>query len=318
MKASLRRKITICCLALLTVMAAGVPLHAEEEVVCRIVAKVNGEIITLYELNERIKPMLSDLRGGALNDANKAEIMTLKRRLLDVMIDDLLIQGEAARLGVEVRDQEVKARVDEIKSSRGMAEKDFEDFLLTQGLTQEEFERDLRNEMLRSRMLTLMVRSKVVVVEEEVRAYYETHKDQFRSGKTVTLALLAVREEQTAEVLDQRIRLGELSFAEAVRAYSLGPNKEEGGIVGTFEWKELAPEWRELLNGLSAGEVTEVFPLQSGFGFLQLISETAGEDTSFEEARPQIEEALYQPKLEKRFTEYIAGLRENAIIDVCL
>ena len=85
-----------------------------------------------------------------------------------------------------------------------------------------------------------------------------------------------------------------------------------------MEWDRLNHEWDERLNKMKPGDVTELFPLQGFKAQVRLFRPGGGEEKlmTLEEARPQIDAILRQPKAKGRFDEYSKQLRNKAVIDI--
>ena len=114
-----------------------------------------------------------------------------------------------------------------------------------------------------------------------------------------------------------RIRSGKLSFEQAARQVSVGPRAQEGGDVGVVDWNSLDPTWQDRLSQLKPGDVSGLFEVNNGLkGQLKLLSMESGDGQTLEEATPQIERILREPKLQERFREYSEQLRKRAVVEI--
>lgn len=303
--------------ALLLALACLAPAPARAaEVVDRIVAVVNGKIVTLFELNERLKPVLDQFKGRQLSDADKQAILKLKRELLQKLIDDILLEQEVEKLKVTVSEVEVENQIQEFKLQHKLSEENLVTQLKLENMSRNEFADKMRQDILRQRLLGVMVRRKVVVTSEDVQRYYDQHKVDFAKDRSVHLALILLPPGQPAEPLRERIAKGEMSFAEAADAFSQGPGAGQGGDVGVLEWKSLAPEWRQALSGVPEGGVSAPFVINGREALLSPRSLQSGEMQDLGSIEKDIRAKIYNEKLEARFNEYMDQLRANAVIDV--
>ena len=149
-----------------------------ETIVDRIVAVANGEIITLFDLDERLKPMLARFEGKPMGEAEQRAVRELRGQVLDAMVDDILINQEAERLGVEVSDVEVENQIKQVRQQNGLTPEQFKDQLLLEGMTREMYARKLREDILKHRIIGFMVKRKVVITDEEIEAYYNAHPEE--------------------------------------------------------------------------------------------------------------------------------------------
>lgn len=277
------------------------------QVLDRIVAVVNGEIITFTDLQQQIR-----LIAGQMPPAEEAA--RIAPQVLDGMIDDIIVRQEATRLNVDVTDSEVDNEVRQFKARHRMTEDDFERSLRLQGLSTEQFKQRTRQDIVKHKIINYMVRRKVVVTQEEIDAYKERNSSELSTERTVDLQILALMDSGQAEELREKIDAGEISFAEAVERYSVGPRADEGVMAGV-RWRDLAEPWREALRDLGVGDMSRPVLIQDRWVVLKLVDrkdEARQEQGTVDE---EVREAIMRPKLEERFKEYMSGLRAKAVIE---
>lgn len=338
-------RLAASALALILALVSGpiAPALAQEELVGRVVAVVNDRMITQYDLDQQVKPFLDKLKGRTLSSQEQEMVANAKRQFLNKMVDDVLLEKEAERLKVAVTDQEVNGEVKRIKEKNNLSDQAFEMQLLSEGTTVKEFTEKLRSDMLKHRMVVGMVQRKVVVTEEEIRKAYESDPkaasrplastasaSAMGTGGRIRLRLILLAGEIPAADLRSRIERKELTFAEAADKYSRGPGQGQGGDLGELNWNDLAPQWKEALAGLKAGQITQPFKLNANEALLLLESKEEakkkdeGEKKAAEpekspidpSVRNQIYETLYAAKMEDLFKEYMDKLRKKAVVDI--
>jgi peptidyl-prolyl cis-trans isomerase SurA len=302
--------------ALILFIAPSSSLGAET--VDRIVAVVNGEIVTLYDLKQRLKPHLKRIEAQTQNSISGQRLEKLRSETLKSIINEILLEQEASRLKINVSDSEVRNQIDQLKRERGLSEEEFQEQLQKEGMSRSEYEEKIRKKIRRHRLLGEMVRKKVVVTEEEIKEYYKNHKDKYRQDKSVRVSLLLLESKEKALSLRKDIAQGELSFARAAQKHSVGPGAKQGGDLGSLNWSDLGAKWKEALEGLEPREMSPVFDLQGKYAVLLLKSRKEGKEKPLEEVRDEIHDLLYKPKLEQRFKEYMQQLRSKAVIDIRL
>ena len=281
-----------------------------------IVAVVNGEVITLHELKTEVQGGVPGLEGkGPENGQNSSAI---QRRVLEAMINDTLLKQEAERFEIDVSGAEIDAQIEQIKKENNLSQAEFKQAVRDQGMTLDEYRQAMREEIMKSRVLSNMVRQKVVVGEDEMREYFKEHEDKYRQPQKVHLRIIIHPDRNRLKQVRQSIVSGKLSFADAARSVSQGPGADQGGELGEFAWKDLKPEWRGILEQLQPGDVSQVFSLQGNYAILALEQFTDEQTQSFDTVKEEIRQQLYARKLEKRYSEYMQGLREKAVIDVRL
>lgn len=306
------------------------PAAPKTEILEQILVKVNGEIFTKTDLEARQIAALRT-RGQQMGDDElRAAITSVTPDLLVDAIDELLILQRGKELGYKVTDEQFKRVLDNIRKENKLEDDaQFTAALKQEGLDLASLRRNIERNMVVSQVRQVEVMSKISVVEEEARAYYDSHKSEFMTpaqltlrelsvavktdGKTLNVALDEAAKAR-AEIALQRARKGE-SFEKLVAEFSDSTSKENGGLVGPLSENDLDPAIRKLIDPLKPGEVTEVFRTRSGWAILQLDSATKSETKTFEAARPDISEKVAQGKVREEFQRYIQKLRGQAIID---
>ena len=288
------------------------------EVVDRIVAEVNNEIITMSELQNMAKTIQaqSGMKPGGTVDKK------MEREMLEALIDRKLAKAEANRRGIKVTDKEVDEAMARFKQANNIPD----DETLAKGLSQaglslKEFRQQIADQMIQERLLPVVVGTKVVVSDAEVRRLYE---ERFKKGGNqvhlVTLKLpfppgaTSQQKEEAkkkAETIITDVKRGE-SMAAAAGKLSLKPTD-----VGFVNQSDLDPRLAEFLGQLKMNDVAPV-ETPEGYQLIQILARRSGEARSFEEAAPEIRKVVTQHEMTKYFGEWVKTLREKAHIKIML
>ncbi len=288
------------------------------EVVDRVVAVVNGEIITLFELNQKIKPYLKRFQGQEIGPEEKKSILDVKRKTLDKMVENVLIQQKAEEYGIEVTDMEVDNRVRQIKNRNKLDNENFEQELKKRGMTREEYAQKIKRNILRHRLIQAMVKRKVVVTDEEIRTYYKKHKGDYTQEKKAQLSLILLPDLDKAKEIYRLLQKEEISFKQAAVEFSVGPRAEEGGDLGYVDWSSMNESFKKALQGVEPKEITEPFEFRDNVALLQLRKLQEGKAKPLSEVRKKISDQLYKKKFSQQYDDYLTQLKEEAVIDIRL
>lgn len=299
-----------------TAQENGASPASGEEFVDRIVAVVNGQVITLYDLNLRLKPVLDQYQGKEMGPEEKQRLQAMRRQVMEQMIADKLITEEAERMGIQVSDAELDEEVAKYKQNNGLTDEQFEQQLTIQGLTLQEFKEKIGKDIVKHRLLSFMVRNKVLVSDEEIEKVYESENTGADKGRTVHLALILFPPSMSGVDVRNRIESGEMTFAEAAKRYTQGPGADSGGDLGDLTWSDLAQTWRDELENIKPGGMSQLFDVNGQEALLLLVGVKEGDKASLAEVRDRIYEKLYNEKLDVVFRDYLEKLREKAIIEI--
>jgi len=281
-------------------------------VVDRVVAVVNGEIITMSDLQ----------REEALK---KADGKKEERLLLEDMIDRKLQMTAAKRAGMDVTDKELADAIEDIMKRNSMDSKQFESALAKEGLTLEQYKAELREQMTLSRVYNKYVRSGLAVDEAEVRAYYEKNKKSysqpeeirvrqifFRLPENATPAQNAAVKEKALAALE-RAKKGE-DFIRLVKELSESENAEQGGDLGFMQRDQVIPEIEEAARTLKPGEIAGPLQCAGGFHVIRL-EEIRVQVKSFEKVKDEIAKMLFEQKMENTYRTWLQTLRSDSLIE---
>jgi peptidyl-prolyl cis-trans isomerase SurA len=288
------------------------------EVVDRIVAQVNDDIVTMSELQNMAKTV--ETQAGVKPTGPDQKKM--QSEMLEALIDRKLAKAEAKRRGIVVTDKEVDENLARFKQRTNIPNDEvFAKGLAQAGLSYKEFKQQIEDQMTQERLLVMVVGAKVSINEAEVRRIYD---QRFKKGGTqVHLANLklpfppgATQEQkdatkEKAETIVKAVKRGE-SFAEAAGKFSLTVQD-----VGFVSQSDMDPRLGEFLDQLKPKEVAPVMT-QEGIQLIQVLARRSGEPRSFEEVAPEIRKILQQQEAEKYFTEWAKTLREKAHIKIML
>lgn len=288
--------------------------QAEEFVYDRILVKINDDIITQYDLNEEMKPILEKIGDRSLNDAEKAQLEKMRKQVLERMVNDRLMQQEIKRFEINVSDDRVDQEIERLKSERNMTDEEFAATIEKDGMTMPQFRTKLKGLIEKQELLNIMVRSKVVVTDSEIQAEYEKNRDNYAMDKTVTLAIIILPSDVSAEEVKKRIGDGELTFAEAAEKYTIGPGKDKGGAIGEVVWNDLADEWQEALEGLPEGAVSSPIEVQGNDALLSPVKIADDRLVPLDDVRDEIFKRLMEAKRETLFEQYFDKLKQSSVI----
>jgi peptidyl-prolyl cis-trans isomerase SurA len=303
---------------------------ARAEMVDRVVAVVNRDIIALSEVQQRVAPELS--RINSLDPKQRAEQRgLLMKTALDTLIGEKLMEAEIAQLGITATEAEVDELVADVRQQNNITDPaQFEQLLASEGITLAAYRDILRKRILRDRLLRVKIGPKVKVTEEDLKAAY-AQQARLETGDSEVFArhiLVQVDAKATpqqveaarkkAEAIATEARREGMDFSALARARSEGPSAADDGELGWFKRGVMVPAFEKVAFTLKVGEVSE--PVRTNFGWhvLKVEDKRAVAATSYEELRPKLEAKLYQEKTEKFLEQYVAELRQKANVEVKL
>ncbi|HDR15080.1 MAG TPA: hypothetical protein ENN79_06285 [Desulfobacteraceae bacterium] len=298
------------------------------EVTNRVVAFVNEDVVTLYELNNSIRELTGN-EPAKLKAQDRNRFEEIRQRVLDLLIEEKITLSKVNELGIKVSEEEVNAAVERVKRSNGWSDEELLYNLRREGASLEHLKEDLRRSIQRDRLVNYEVKSRIIIREEDLRQYYESNKDSFSTTGKVHLAGIVLMfgnpddaddraaAVDKAEDILERLRKGE-SFAELAAGFSKGPGADEGGDLGIFSWGELDEQILDKIERLAPGDITEPIIRPAGIQILKVLERSEGEAKPFEEVKDAIYDILYEKEMDARYRKWIADLKEGAYIKTVL
>jgi peptidyl-prolyl cis-trans isomerase SurA len=304
-------------------------VNAQElEIIDRIVAVVNSDIITLYDLNRALKPYEENIKAlGYSAEKERETLFQVRKDLLDQLIDSKLADQEIERAQITVSESDIDATIERMKEARSITDEQLREGLSRQGLTMAEYRKEMREQILRSKLVNREVKSKIVVTKEDVKAYYDSHQDEYAGEKKYYLYNIFVRlspEADTSEresalrqMEDARARLAQgVTFEDLVNQLKNSSSRVQGTDLGLYRPEELSEQLQGAVAKLSAGEYTEV--LDTDFGpqiiYVQKIQETPAK--SVDEVESEIVETLYNELVDNKYQDWLNDLRKRSLIKI--
>jgi len=294
------------------------------EVVDRIVAIVNDEVITLTELNQELLPYVEKINRSDYPREKKDKIVyQLKQDMLDRMIDRMLTDQEVARIGITVSENEVDTAIERLKQSQFMTQEDLEKALAHDGVTYQEYREKIHQEILRPKLINYSVKSKVVVTDTDIEAYYHDHKALYTAKKKYHLYNILISFDRSggsksalfekAQKIREMLDRGD-SFKELAETYSQAPNASEGGDLGILEADHLSDTLKQKISKLKEKEYSDVIETEQGFQLFYVEDIQSAGVKKFEDVKEEIAKTLYDEIVEKKFNSWLDSLRENSHI----
>jgi len=284
---------------------------AQAEVLNRIVAIVDGEPVTLYELHEfkeqRAGRDVVPLAGEAGGNSDEG--------VFDTLIIEKLVDKEAAAQGLRARDSDIDDYIGRIREQNNLTEEQMRQAVATQGITWEFYRQQIATDIERAMLVNREIGSRVNVTPEDVERYYEKHLADYTVPEEVRvrhifllLPALATEEEaegvqKQMEEIYQRVLAGE-DFASLADTYSQGPGAGEGGDLGYFKKGTMAQEIEEVAFALNPGEVSKPFRTDAGLHLIKVEERHAAGHRPLEEVGDEIKNKLYEEALQKRYKRW--------------
>jgi parvulin-like peptidyl-prolyl isomerase len=301
--------------------------HAE--MVDRIVAIINDEIITLSELNSNLETYMKRVEESSeVTDREKVK-KQLRKLILNSLIDQKLINQEAQKLGIAATDDDIDKAIKSILSKKKITMEALAEDIADQGGTIKDYREEIKQHLTKRNLIGREIRKKVTVTQEEIGNYYRKHRNDYEGKEAVRIRQILIivpndcdaetKEEKrsSAEKTLKRLRNGE-PFAFLAAEVSQGPAAQTGGDLGYIEKGLILPEVDTVAFSLKKGEMSGIIETSVGFHIIQVLDKRGAGIKPPESVREEIVEKLGSKKVEEKFQEWLKEQRKKALIEIRL
>jgi len=314
------KRLVIACLLLCSLGLAS----ASAEIVSRVAAVVNKDIITTLQLDQKLRAQLAKLD----KQPSPVQLGALRQELLSRMIEETLVQQRIRELNLTVSEEEVDTAILDVQKKNQLTREELKDAVALQGLKFEEYRDNLKQQILRYKLISQEVRSQVDVPEREVKNYYEAHADDYRLPPEVRLSAVTFPVSEKASE-QERSKINEM-VAEALERLRKGEEMKTvvasynetygatGSEMGSFEYNELVPEFLAAIEGLEDGYYSKPVEMKQAIHLLRVDERSAGGVRDFDRVKADIYQMIMDQKTDARIKEWTKALKANAFIDIRL
>jgi peptidyl-prolyl cis-trans isomerase SurA len=319
------------------VLASGAATRAD--VIEQVLVKVNGDIITKTEIEQRqVSVLRQRLNGQNVDPEMLKNDEQLKKALTEITpqvivnaVDELLLLQHGKELGLRLGDDQFKQVVNNIRKEQHLEkEEDFTKALAQEGMTMDDLRKQLERQMLIEQVQRQEVGSKLTITEEEARQYYARHPEEFTEAASITLREILVEvpaaqgntvnvvadDEAQKKIADARARAlkGE-DFAKLAAEVSSSASKANGGMIGPFSRDDMSPQLQAMLDKMKPGDISQPIRMPRGYQIFQLVTLKPSALQPFDSVRDLISEKVAGARTQTEMRKFLARLRTQAIIE---
>jgi peptidyl-prolyl cis-trans isomerase SurA len=315
------------CLALF--VFTSVCLAANDvAVVDQVIARVNGDIISQDEVEKFTRELAAELKQQGANGGQfQQEFNKRQKDVLRDRIDELLLIQKGKELNVNV-DSDLSKYTANLQRQSGMTDIDkFHEWIRQQsGMSYEDFISETKNQLLTREVIGEEVGRHISITPKEIEDYYNAHKQDFvREEKVYVSEILVSTEgkdpaaataaEKKAKQISEQAKHGE-RFTDLARDNSDATTAKDGGALGGYKKGELMKTLEDAVWNLPKGGVTPPIRIATGFEILKVDDHTKAGLEPLADAKPEIENILYGPKMQPKVRDYLSQLRKQAFLQI--
>lgn len=307
----------------LVVAALAGSQPAAASMVDRVAAVVDDEVIAMSEVYELGGSFIQEQCPEPVQPSCRYEI---EMQVLDSLIMRVLMRHELSRLGLDISSEDLDRTIDQIARDNGLDGRDhLRREIEASGLRWDAYREQLREQLRQLRFQEAIIRPRIQVSEDELLDLYRRSARDFSEPPTATIEAIVfplaasgedgmVEGIALARTIRQQILDGELTWEAAVEQYHSGKFARPDGTMPPVKQGDLMPALDTVVFAAQEGDITEPV-LVAGYVFLVRVDSLQSSGVlPFEEAKPQLREAVYMSKVEAQVDQwYLQARRQTAV-----
>lgn len=298
------------------------------EVVDRIVAVVNADLILLSDLDEAVEGAASDRLRGLSGDERVRAAMELRSEALDFLVDDKLVEQAMERADIVVEGRELEGAIQDVARTNKMTLEQLEEQLGKQGMTMDTYRSEMTDQLRRYKFMNLHIRGRVEISDEQLRSYYKQVMADTSPDPAWRLSRMLLTYDVTAEgareatmadadAIMTSVQGGGDFAAIAIERSADTSTKERGGDAGVVKAADLSPLWASALRAAKVGDVVRL-EAPGGVWLLQIVELANAAVKPFEEVEDELMRILYEEAMEAEMQNWAEEQRAKAHLRLLL
>ncbi|MFO1463771.1 MAG: SurA N-terminal domain-containing protein [bacterium] len=308
-------------LSLFTTLAAPA-LRAE--VVDRVVAVVNDEPITLYEVDKLMAANLEEIKKAESASQKKDKFTNYRAMALEKLIADKLLDQQMNQMKLQVTDEDVQKAVNNILQRNNLTKEQLVQQLGQKGMTLEQYMADLRVQLKKVKFMGAVIAPRVKVTDADLDEFFAEHSDKFGKFQSVQMAQVIIPVDAIADgapLAEAQARAQEVykkakdgaNFEELGKKYSVNA---QTAVPALYQVSQLAPQIAEAISELKPGEVAQPVRSELGLHVIKLIERKTLAGEEYQTVREQIREKVFEEKVQEELEKYVNDLKSKNFVQI--
>ena len=306
-------------------LPSALPSALDAEVVNRVVLRVNDQIATLYDFEQRRDNMAREIAREEMDPAERRQVLAQVGELAyKDLFEELLIESRADQLGITAEEGQVEQQIATMKQNFGITtDEQFTEALAQSGMTEKQLRERLQRDLRAREVMGREVQSRIDLEEEDLRRYYQKNRDQFRQPEQVQLREVVVLEEGGLPTPEERQRAAEqirqavaggATLADAVAEHSQRGHVSNVIDLGWVTPGDLDPGLEAAAWKLAPNALSEPVAGRGGLHLMQVTERKEARIQPFTEVQEQIRRLEQQRLMQSEIAEYMAELEKKSLI----
>lgn len=300
------------------------------EVVERIAAIVNDEVILLSEINAAADSYQGMLVGIRDPEARREKEQEVNMKVLEMLIEDELLEQQITELKLSINEKEIDEAINRVMQQNNIPDQDTLKMALSrQGIDWSNYRDEVAKQLRKWRFISAKFSARIKISDEEVKEAYEKEQAMeqreyeyrarhilFRVAKEDPEAKRAMQLAKAEGIL-QRLEAGD-DFATLARQFSEGPTAKFAGDLGYFRKGIMVKNFEKAALALEVGQISGIVETTFGYHIIKLTDKRPLPSRTLEEAEPEIRNRIREEQMKLEMAVWMTQVRNKAYVEVKL
>lgn len=325
-KTSMIHPIILILVPIFVTILLPLNVNGNAEVIEKIYAVVNGEIITYSDLKNtetELTRVIQQQFASLTQEQLTKKIEDMKKGLLEQMIEQKILLSAAKEKNYDV-DAELEMIIKDIKKQYNMnSDDDLKQAIRSQGLDYDEWLKQLKDTSMQQRLIREEIGYKIKIDNSQIMEYYKKNINEFTKPLELSLDCIYLDKKQSVDpqALADKMRtidseLAKGNFEEVAKNYSQLQGTENNYFLGKFKQGELDPKLEEAAQKLKQGEFSPWIETDTGWYIIRLKERKEPEVLEYKMVRNDIENLLMGKEQEIKLKDYLEQLKKDSLIKI--
>ncbi len=297
---------------------------AQAEMVDKIVARVNDEVITQSDVNEALKNLeqsLSVIKDPAEKSRKRS---AFKKDVVNALINEKILVSAIDKENIEISDDSVDRALSTLAGRHQTTIDGLKARMAEQGVSFDDYRKQLARELKKEEFFKKVIYPRIRIADFDLEDYYKKHASEFIGYDQIRFLEILLTNESVAqgETLDAlanrlvtELRRGR-NFPETAKKYSRGPFASQGGDSGLISTSEMRPDLVGFLLNLSPGEISDPVTTPGGVLIFKLLDRKNPRPRPFNDVKELVRQKLASDKVVEEVENYVRELRQTTFVEI--
>lgn len=301
-----------------------IPVALQAEVVDQVVAVINGDPVTLYELDLAMRQDLSQIMDAPSGASQENKFKDSKNAALQRLVEDKLLEQEMKKNNIVVSEADEQKAIENILARNKMTLPQLKKEIQGKGQAWEDYLAGVKRQLKQIKFMGRVLAPKVKVTDADLEEFFAQNPEQFAAFQTVEMAQVIIPVKPSAD--DVTLSAAQKKAAEAATKARRGGDFEELGkkysempqaaLKATYPVAQLAPQIISILSDLKVGQVSEPVRSSMGLHVIKLYERSTMAGEQYQAIREQLREKVFELKLQEEMGEYLDKLKGRSLIEL--